>query len=193
MRGRTECDFEVACGSDDLTWSQVGGEPIEAVVIDARSAFAALEVVLAGDALVPTGAFRSKVQGSVHTDPTVPLARVRVEEDERLGHVFVFHPDAYQVLAYYGMIADVLDHVEPRGAGEYVIPRSVIDREQAEDVERQIEYMTDLGMAESEDKGGQCALPTCIQDGVDRKRGFLVCSGHAELLQGWDDLVEAPL
>lgn len=143
-----------------------------------------------GSAMVLWDVDHLGVQGTIFIHPRHELAQVTVAQHPHADYLtYTFHPQAYAVLAAHGMLQQVMDVVGPRGEGTYVIPRSVIDREAAADVEHQLDYLSSFDDASS--AGDRCVMPHCLQDGEDKKRGFVLCREHADALQDWDDLVNA--
>jgi hypothetical protein len=121
-----------------------------------------------------------EIHTGTHADDSMEDGYVRVEDGGR--NMFMTQA-TYDALWMSGdTLPEVYDVMEQRPDGVHLIPRSVIEREAAREVELA------LGLVDPE-PSGTCILPTCIQDSVTERDGFPLCQIHADLMQDWDDLV----
>ena len=121
-----------------------------------------------------------EIHTGTYADDSMADGYVRVE---RGGRDMFMTIDTYNALWMSGdTLAEVYVAMEERPDGTYLIPRSVIEREAAREIE-----MT-LGLLDPE-PSSTCILPTCSQDSVTERDGFPLCQIHVDLMQDWDDLV----
>lgn len=94
--------------------------------------------------------------------------------------VYLSRP-TYSALGRAGLMPRLYELVQHLADGVHLLPRSVIEPEAADDLRHAI-ALADLGPSDG------CVMPGCLQDVVDRSRGFSLCAGHEALMADWDSL-----
>lgn len=122
---------------------------------------------------------------ATYADSSVEDGYVRTEPSEEwVGDLeFYMSEQTYAALWRAQLLPEVYDVLGQRPAGLHLIPASLIRAGEAGDLRR------GLDLVEPE-PSEYCIYPPCILPAtVSHSEGFPLCAGHAELLQGWDDLV----
>lgn len=126
---------------------------------------------------------QKSLQGSFWLDTILDDGYLRVEGDEP-GAL----PRIFMSLATYRALvqAHVLPHLRDRlgeHRGTFLLPRSVIEPEPAEDLR--------LGLSLVDPEPSEhCIYPPCsLPAETVHEDGFPLCGEHAALMRGWDDLL----
>ena len=118
-----------------------------------------------------------------YADESMEDGYVHVDQSQPWPEFTSTHATWYALEAN-GLRPEVYDHLENRPTGTYLIPRSIIERELAREVERGLAL---VGPQES----SHCLYPPCILPAVTVRDGMPLCQEHDGVLAGWDDLVTA--
>lgn len=89
----------------------------------------------------------------------------------------------YHAISHAGALGRLWDFAESGVEGMFLLPRSVIEPDAAEDLRRGLAFV-------DPEPSDACIYPPCsLPAEVEHEGGFWLCSHHAELMSGWDDLV----
>jgi hypothetical protein len=119
------------------------------------------------------------IGGGIYADDSMSPHEIRTEDGGRRLYLTL---GTYQRLVADGTLGGVCDMIEPRPEGTYLIPAVLVDPAITAEVEMALSFV-------DPEPSSVCILPACGQDAVSEARGFPLCAGHAEALQGWDELV----
>lgn len=121
------------------------------------------------------------VQGLFWVDEDLEDGYLRVVDYHGYPKVFMSLP-TYQVLSRNSLLQRLLDTVWSQ-RGTFLLPRSVIEPDAAEDLRR------GLSLVDPE-PSEVCIYPPCsLVATTTHADGFRLCDTHADLMRGWDDLV----
>ena len=116
------------------------------------------------------------IGGGIYADSDLADGEVRVAAPELHMSLATF-----QRLVDAGAVETVCDVMDARMDGLYTIPTHLVDPELAAEIDAALAFASD-------EVSATCVLPGCLQDAVDRSRGFSLCAGHAADLGTWDSL-----